>query len=118
MKILIVDDEPDMIAILRQTLEDPSAEFAEAFDGAEALKKFDEFNPDVVLTDYNMPNLNGLDLAVEMQSLNASIPVILITGIEVPSEYQGIFSRVFHKPVDMISIKDYIFEELKQELAL
>ena len=118
MKILIVDDEPDMISILRQTLYKPDVVFADAFNGAEALKVFDEFKPDLVVTDYQMPKMNGLDLAVELQSINSKIPVILLTGIDVPSEYQGIFSQVFRKPLDSYNFKIYVHEELKKIMNL
>lgn len=118
MKILIVDDEPDIISVLRQTLYTPDMVFADAPNGSEALKKIEEFQPDLVLTDYQMPKMNGLDLAVEMQSISSKIPVVLMTGIDVPSQYLGVFSRVFRKPLDPSRFKNYILEDLRREIKL
>ena len=116
MKILIVDDEPDMISILRQTLYKPDVVFADAYNGFEALKIFEEFRPDLVVTDYQMPKMNGLDLAIEVQSIDSKVPIVLLTGIDVPSEYQGVFSRVFRKPIDSYNFKVYVYGELQKEI--
>ncbi|MGZ8453149.1 MAG: response regulator, partial [Candidatus Binatia bacterium] len=61
-KILIVDDEPFNLDLLEQELQEQGYEIERASDGAEALEKLPVFVPDVVLLDYMMPRMNGLEV--------------------------------------------------------
>lgn len=81
-KILIVDDEPFNLDLLEQELMEYDYVIERAVDGAQALDKVAEFQPDVVLLDYMMPKMNGLEV---LQHLRAderfkSLPVILLTA--------------------------------------
>ncbi len=81
-KILIVDDEPFNLDLLEQELADRDYTIARANDGVEALEKVESFRPDVILLDYMMPRMNGLEV-VERLRQNAehrAIPVILLTA--------------------------------------
>ena len=61
-KILIVDDEPFNLDLLEQELEDQNYTIERASDGAEALDKVPVFQPDLILLDYMMPKMNGLEV--------------------------------------------------------
>ena len=64
MKVLVVDDSASMRMIVKRTLKQAGYEaldFSDAADGLEGLKQLDEVKPDLVLCDWNMPNMNGID---------------------------------------------------------
>jgi adenylate cyclase len=81
-KILIVDDEPFNLDLLEQELEDQGYVIERANDGAEALEKVPSFEPDVILLDYMMPKMNGLEVLKHLREDEKykSIPVILLTA--------------------------------------
>jgi adenylate cyclase len=81
-KILIVDDEPFNLDLLEQELEEQNYIIERANDGAEALDKVPSFEPDVILLDYMMPRMNGLEVLKHLRKdeKHKSIPVILLTA--------------------------------------
>jgi class 3 adenylate cyclase len=81
-KILIVDDEPFNLDLLEQELQDQGYTIERATDGAEALEKVPSFLPDVILLDYMMPNMNGLEVLGRLRKdeKHKGIPVILLTA--------------------------------------
>jgi DNA-binding response OmpR family regulator len=81
-KILIVDDEPFNLDLLEQELQDQGYIIERAGDGAEALEKVPSFLPDVILLDYMMPNMNGLEVLGRLRKdeKHKGIPVILLTA--------------------------------------
>jgi two-component system chemotaxis response regulator CheY len=83
MRILIVDDSSTMRRIIGNVVQQLGVakdDFDEAEDGVVAWKLFQEKNDyDVVLTDWNMPNMNGLELVKHIRSADKSIPIVMIT---------------------------------------
>jgi DNA-binding NtrC family response regulator len=79
-KILIVDDEPFNLDLLEQELTDRGYAIERAGNGAEALKKFESFHPDLILLDYQMPDMNGIDVLKELRSRGHETPVVLVTA--------------------------------------
>jgi adenylate cyclase len=81
-KILIVDDEPFNLDLLEQELTEQGYAIERAGDGAEALEKVPSFLPDVILLDYMMPRMNGLEVLKRLRTddQHKSIPVILLTA--------------------------------------
>ena len=81
-KILIVDDEPFNLDLLEQELADQDYVIERANDGAEALEKVPAFLPDIILLDYMMPRMNGLEVLKHLRQdeRHKSIPVILLTA--------------------------------------
>ena len=82
--VLIVDDSSSMRAIVKKIIKVSGfnvGEFLDASDGKEALKVLANEWVDIVLTDINMPNVNGMELMAEMKKdeLLRSIPVVMIT---------------------------------------
>lgn len=82
--ILVVDDSLPMRKVIKKTIKASGfamAEYEEAADGKEALKVLKDKWIDVVVTDYNMPNMNGMELieAMKKDTMLDSIPVIVIT---------------------------------------
>lgn len=80
MKILIVDDSRTIRSIQKKTLEELGhTDIVEAEDGVKALAKFNEKVPDLVLIDWNMPNMNGLTLVQKIRESNKTVPLIMCT---------------------------------------
>jgi class 3 adenylate cyclase len=81
-KILIVDDEPFNLDLLEQELAEYDYVIERASDGVEALEKTARFDPDVILLDYMMPRMNGLEVVRRLRDdpRHKGIPVILLTA--------------------------------------
>jgi two-component system, cell cycle sensor histidine kinase and response regulator CckA len=81
-RILIVDDNRMGLSARRNVLEALGHTIVTAGNGQEALEQFDkcEGSFDLVLTDFRMPNMDGVELIVELRTRKASLPVILISG--------------------------------------
>ena len=80
LRVLIVDDEPDVLLGLEILARSLGADVNCAACAEEALDTFKAFKPHVVISDITMPGKSGMDLLREIQKLNASTVVILITG--------------------------------------
>ena len=81
-KILIVDDEPFNLDLLEQELMEYDYVIERAVDGADALEKTESFAPDLILLDYMMPKMSGLQVVRQLRQSNKhnGIPVILLTA--------------------------------------
>ncbi|MEQ8853651.1 MULTISPECIES: response regulator [Gimesia] len=80
MKVLLVDDSGTMRTIQKRCLSKLGIEdVTEAEDGVQALEYFVSNQFDIVLSDWNMPNMDGLQLLKEIRQRNKDIPVIMIT---------------------------------------
>lgn len=84
MRILIVDDEELTLDLLRLTLEDAGHEVHAARNGREALAAWADGNHQLVISDWEMPEMNGLDLcrAVRRQALGSKTHIVLLTAHE------------------------------------
>ena len=82
MTLLIADDEPAILDLVRFTLEDPQVRIVEASDGAAALELAQHLRPDVALLDVKMPRLSGLDVCRRLRELPecAHTRVVLLTA--------------------------------------
>jgi two-component system KDP operon response regulator KdpE len=78
MRILVVDDERQITRVLRTSLESHGYQVAIAADGLEALRTFETFRPDLVITDLSMPNMSGVELTRAIRRL-AETPIIVLS---------------------------------------
>ena len=108
-KILIVDDEPDVVTYLAVFFRDNGYDVITASDGKEAFQKVQTESPDLITLDITMPHETGIRLLEDLQENSAAnhIPVIIVTG--TPGVYHQLFSDngsieapagYFEKPVD------------------
>lgn len=80
LKVLLVDDSGVMRKIILRALNALEiTDVTEAVDGAEALEFFNAESYDLVLTDWNMPNMNGLEFVQAVRKTGSTIPVFMIT---------------------------------------
>ena len=82
-RILLVDDEPDIVTVMKFTLETNDFEVITAYDGQEGLDKAKEARPDMIILDVLMPKLFGDDLAkiLKQDPLTANIPILFLTNL-------------------------------------
>jgi DNA-binding response OmpR family regulator len=78
-KILVADDEQNIVRLLRLYLRNEGYEVVAAADGRQALDRFNAEAPDLVLLDLMMPALNGLDVCTEIRK-RSDVPVIMLTA--------------------------------------
>ena len=82
MKILIVEDEPSMVELLRYNLESEGFQVTSAMDGEEAMLSIEEQKPDMVLLDWMLPKLSGIEICRRLRRDQEfrNLPVIMITA--------------------------------------
>jgi two-component system, OmpR family, alkaline phosphatase synthesis response regulator PhoP len=81
-KVLVVDDEHDIVEIVKANLEGTGFDVVVAYDGSEGLAKIKSENPDLVILDVLLPGIDGWDVlrAIEADSDMAGLPVIMLTS--------------------------------------
>lgn len=77
--ILVVDDSEYMRGVISSFLDLEDFKYLQAKDGVEALTVFNANSFDLIITDINMPRMNGITLIKEIRKLNATIPIIVLT---------------------------------------
>ncbi len=82
LTVLIADDEPNVVELVRVTLEDERLRVVAAFDGAAAVAAADEIVPDMLLLDVNMPGLNGFEVCRHLRRdpRFETTPIIMLTA--------------------------------------
>lgn len=104
--ILYVEDEETTQELIKEILESSCKEVFVASDGKEGLALYKEKNPDIVLSDIAMPNMNGLEMSEAIKRLNPSQPIALFTAFSESS---------FLKKAAEIGIATYILKPLDEE---
>ena len=113
-KILVVDDEKDFLEGLSERLEMRDVKHDVATGGEEALKKFEEEEPSVMVLDLKMPGMDGIEVLKKVKNAYPSTQVIILTGhgsedAKAKAEKLGAFAYL-EKPVEM----DTLMEMLNQ----
>jgi CheY-like chemotaxis protein len=90
MKILIVDDEPQVAEILAKSLGREGHQATIATSGEQALSLVSAHDPDALFLDVSMPGMNGLDVLAEVRRRRPSLPVVVITGHATPDEVEQV----------------------------
>ena len=80
-KILIVDDSSSMRQMVKFTLTEEGYDVEEAVDGKDGVDKVSDVNPELIITDINMPNMNGIELIEAVRKTDAYkfTPIIVLT---------------------------------------
>ncbi len=80
IRILIVDDDKDFAESLGDLVESEGHQPILAYNGMEALKIFKQNNVDIIIVDFKMPGLNGIETLFEIRKLNSTVPVVMMTA--------------------------------------
>jgi two-component system chemotaxis response regulator CheY len=83
--VLVVDDDPDARELFSLVLEQAGAEVTRAGDGLTALRVVSERQPDLVITDIEMPRMDGVELTRQLRNRSATrrIPIVVVTGTPI-----------------------------------
>lgn len=115
-KILLVDDEPDMTRVIGKSLEVSGYEVIIAGDGAECISKAQCEQPDVILLDNVMPNMDGLTALEKLRSSRRTedIPVIIVTALDDEDS----IARALNGGADSYVVKPFDYEMLLVRIAM
>ena len=120
--ILVVDDEPDICANLRDILSEFGYQVDTATSGMSALELVDRGNYDVALLDLKMPGMNGVELYKEIKRRSSGTVAIIISAYADTSSAKEALEagawRVLSKPVDVSQVMQCIDEALDQPLVM
>jgi len=114
-KILIVDDDPDVHFILKSALKKEGYDVVEMSSGDECLTKIDEVDPDLVLLDIRMPDINGWEVCKKIKESNLGVPISMISirrsadSVKKSLDYAHA-DRHLTKPLDMKEVLNTIKE--------
>lgn len=80
-RVLVVDDEPEVVSVIREALTSEGFSVLSARDGAECLRKVESGQPDLVILDVNMPGMNGFKTlhALRENEDTRNLPVVMLT---------------------------------------
>ncbi len=120
IKVLLVDDERDFANTLAQRLEMRNLKVGTAYDGADALTKLKEDEPDVVVLDLNMPGMHGLEVLAKTRKAYPNIQVIILTGHGTDKEEEeakkiGSYDFLI-KPADIDYLEQRIRKAFRKKL--
>jgi len=103
--VLVIDDEADIRALLREALERDGHEVLTARDGRDGLQVYQERRPAVVITDVFMPRRSGIDLVLELARTDTPPKIIAISGVTgstfLEAAREANVARTFVKPFDV-----------------
>ncbi|SLN49142.1 response regulator [Roseisalinus antarcticus] len=85
-KVLAIDDSRTIRELLRVSLEGAGFEVTSAEDGVDGVSRFPDVAPDVVITDINMPNMDGFGVidAIRKGAVNSTVPILVLTTESAP----------------------------------
>lgn len=96
--ILCIDDEPSVLRLYRELLEDEGYEVVSFTDGRAGLAFFASAQVDLAVLDYSMPELDGTEVARTMREINPALPIIMVSGRpECPPNASGWISAYLVK---------------------
>lgn len=102
--ILIVEDGSDILNLLEYSFKLLMKEIKTAQNGIEALEVLNNFTPSVILTDLNMPNMNGSEMIKQIKKMNPNIPIIVMSGYANDLDCPELVDAVFDKPANFSDI--------------
>lgn len=87
MKILVVDDEKNILKLYQAELEDEGYTVITANSGREAMDIFESENPDLVTLDILMPDIDGIQILRQMKERKPDIPIIMLTAYDYRDDF-------------------------------
>lgn len=113
MKLLIVEDEPNLLSILRKGLSEKNNEVSVALDGTTALEMILNHNFDVVILDIMLPDINGIEICRRLRAAKNFVPILLLTALGTT---ENIVTGL-NSGADDYLVKPFKFSELEARIA-
>ena len=127
-RVLIVDDDLSLRRVLYRILENGGYDVLSASSGPEALAICRKSSPpiDLLLTDYNMPGMNGLELARECAAVRAELPVLYVSGshpdqdlsVDLGNRRRGFLAKPFRGEVLLRKTKELLLMHRDEAYSL
>ena len=113
MRVLIVDDNKTIQKIHSNLITDLNHEVVGfAADGLEGIEMYKELTPDVVLSDIDMPNMNGVEMTREIMAFDSFAKIVLVSAFESEESLSGALSSesvdYVRKPIQKADLKDIL----------
>jgi CheY-like chemotaxis protein len=110
-RILIIEDEPDIVELIKTRVESVGYRTIAAYDGVEGLEMAKKELPDLILLDILMPKMDGITVAMRLKKMEETkhIPIIIVSVTKGPDE-EGIAKK--------IGVDDYLYKPLDAEELL
>jgi DNA-binding response OmpR family regulator len=112
LKVLLVDDEPDIVEVIQDRLEAYGFRVATAATGLEALKKLSVEKFDGVFLDVKMPEMGGIEALEQIRKRDTTTPIIIITS----SSTREAAMAAITKGADDYILKPFEWQELKDKI--
>ena len=116
-RILIVEDEPISLEMLSKTLKE-DYDVLTADNGEKGFELYKKFNPHIIISDLNMPIMNGIELIQKIRELDQNSKIIITTfKNDVQTLLQATELKLFKyliKPIDFIALKNIIKESIEE----
>jgi DNA-binding response OmpR family regulator len=120
-KVLIVEDEPDMLLLLRINLEQAGFDASLAADGATAMRRIASERPDVIMLDLMLPVMDGWAVLADLGTREVAPPVIVCSAKGSPRDLARAFelgaAEYVTKPFDMEDVLDTVRSVLERSRA-
>jgi DNA-binding response OmpR family regulator len=122
-KVLVVEDDPDQLEVIRSTLKEAGFAIGTAANGIDALLKTRSVSPDLIVLDLMLPGLNGFDICESLRQdpSTASVPIIMLTGLHGQfGRFAGLeagASEFLYKPFNPDELISKVEELLSQSAA-
>jgi len=113
-RILVVDDEPDVVMIIKTALQAEGYDVASAMNGPDALEEAAETRPDLIILDVMMPGMTGFEVlkVLKSEARTATIPVIMLTGVSDRKKIQEALSS----GIEYYVVKPFDFDDLLSKI--
>jgi len=120
-RILIADDEPTIVDLIREILQEGSNKYQieSAIDGAETLHKVETFKPDLLILDIKMPKLDGFEVCRRLKGnpTTKDIPILVITGFAGKNSQEKMLelgaNHCLMKPLRIDELRDWVERLIK-----
>ena len=115
-KIIVIDDEPSILLMLKKMLEKAGHEVDIALNGSDGFELFEKFKPDLIITDIIMPQKDGLEVVLELRRKHPDLKIIAISG-GGRIHPEGYLPSAKHFGADLIFQKPLVQKELLQAVS-
>jgi DNA-binding response OmpR family regulator len=116
MKILIVDDDQNILRLYKEELEEDGYQIVTASNGREAMEQFEKEAPDLVTLDILLPDVDGIKLLRQMKEKRPRLPVIMSTAYDYRDDFAVWASEAYIvKSADLTELKSTIKKLTEKE---